>query len=368
MMTATREGGLSFTLLDSHFSVRARVQRSFGVRRISPLRSRRGSRAASANVNLEPEHEPGSENTEASTSGVSPATRPAFCSTLGVTNQMRAPARRDVRLSTSMRQTPPFLNGSARPAPIEMRGQLAEVRARGRRARCGGACAALASCARTDAGLCPGASASSILTDGFPLHAGREQIGRLLRAHERAREDFVDLDVERLETVDRFLEARDAPLGQRPLVVVGPVLAALGGDGVANEIERAWGRHASGRRRGGVGPSRDQPRRGRRSPAACGATPCNGRAAGGIRFRGAARGDRGRPTAGGSCRSGEPCTARVRAIRISRSCMRPSRSCASFSELDRGTSPASRSTPAPAPCAYRSFFTAMRTSCSRSGR
>ena len=49
---------------------------------------------------------------EATTSWTSPRR------TFGVTNQFSAPARRDVRLSTSIRQTPPFLKVSARPAPM----------------------------------------------------------------------------------------------------------------------------------------------------------------------------------------------------------------------------------------------------------
>ena len=63
--------------------------------------------------------------------------------TFGVTNQLSAPARREVRLSTSIRQTPPFLNSAARGRRRSDARPARRVRARGRRARCdaGGPCA-----------------------------------------------------------------------------------------------------------------------------------------------------------------------------------------------------------------------------------
>ena len=124
---------------------------------------------------------------------------PSFLSTLGVTNQARAPARREVRLSTSMRQMPPFLNGRARPAPIRCAASSPSpgswpTSAMRRRL------ATLASCARTDDGGWPGRQRVENLDRRLALDAGRQQVRRLLGAHQRAREDLVELDVERLET------------------------------------------------------------------------------------------------------------------------------------------------------------------------
>ena len=149
-------------------------------------------------------------------------TRPR--SNFGCTNHVSAPGRREVRLSTSMRQMPPFLNGSARPAPMRCAassprdrlvpdegdaassGISRELRHHRRRA-----------CARRQR--------IQNLDGRLAGEAGGQEIGSLLGANERAREDLVDARLELLQSLDRLLEARDASRRQRALVVVGPLLA-----------------------------------------------------------------------------------------------------------------------------------------------
>ena len=120
--------------------------------------------------------------------------------TFGVTNQLSAPARRDVRLSTSIRQTPPFLNVERAAGADEMRGQLAEPglvaderdaappgRARELRQHRGRRMSRRQRVEHLDGGLA--------------RQAGRENVGGLLGADERAREDLVDHDVEPRQAV-----------------------------------------------------------------------------------------------------------------------------------------------------------------------
>jgi class 3 adenylate cyclase len=91
---------------------------------------------------------------------------PSLRSILGPTNQISVPGGFDVRLSTSTRQTAPFLNGIARLAPIRCAASSPSsgswpTSAMRRRV------AALASCAMTSRAVCPGASASSVFTGGL---------------------------------------------------------------------------------------------------------------------------------------------------------------------------------------------------------
>jgi hypothetical protein len=69
------------------------------------------------------------------------------------------------------------------------------------------------------------------------VHAGREEIGGLFGAHERAGEDLVHCYLQFAQARHAFPEAADAPLGQRPFRVVGPLVPALGRDGVADQIQ-----------------------------------------------------------------------------------------------------------------------------------
>ena len=124
-----------------------------------------------------------------------------YARTFGVTNQTSVPAAFDDRLATSMRQMPPFLNGSARRAPIRCaasspRSGSWPTSAMRRRL------AAFASCAITVAGGMPGRERVEQLHGRLAVDAGGEQIGGLPRAHERAGEDLVDGRVERLQPAD----------------------------------------------------------------------------------------------------------------------------------------------------------------------
>ena len=66
----------------------------------------------------------------------------------------------------------------------------------------------------------------------------REQRRGLPGAHQRAGEDLVNLDVQPGQPFDGFLEPV-MPVSVSGRLFVGPLLAALGGDRVANEIELA---------------------------------------------------------------------------------------------------------------------------------
>ena len=79
----------------------------------------------------------------------------------------------------------------------------------------------------------------------------RQERRRLLRAHEGARENFVDIDLEPREPFDDFPEPVDAGFGQRALGIVTPFLAAFRGYRVSNQIKVA-GVHVSGGRAAGV--------------------------------------------------------------------------------------------------------------------
>ena len=80
------------------------------------------------------------------------------------------------------------------------------------------------------------------LDRGFSRDAGGEQIGRLLRAHKRAAEDLVKSDVQPVETGKAVLESNDAFFRQRTFVVIRPIVAALGGDRMAHDVELTWRR------------------------------------------------------------------------------------------------------------------------------
>ncbi len=80
------------------------------------------------------------------------------------------------------------------------------------------------------------------LDRGLSRDAGGEQIGRLLRSHERAAEDLVEPDVQPVETGETVLESNDTFFRQRTFVVVGPIVAALGGDRMAHDVELTWRR------------------------------------------------------------------------------------------------------------------------------
>ena len=73
---------------------------------------------------------------------------------------------------------------------------------------------------------------------------GCEQVGGLTRSHEWAGEDFIQTHSKPQEAVDDVAEPAGALGGQRPLGIVRPIVATLGGHGVADEIEFA-GSHAS---------------------------------------------------------------------------------------------------------------------------
>jgi hypothetical protein len=64
--------------------------------------------------------------------------------------------------------------------------------------------------------------------------AVREQRCRLLRTYQRTREDLVDLDVEPRQALNDFLEFVDALFRQGSLGIVGPLVAALRSNRVAN--------------------------------------------------------------------------------------------------------------------------------------
>ena len=80
------------------------------------------------------------------------------------------------------------------------------------------------------------------LDRGFSRDAGGEQIGRLLRAHKRAAEDLVEPDVQPVETGETVLESNDAFFRQRTFVVIGPIVAALGGNRMTHDVELTWRR------------------------------------------------------------------------------------------------------------------------------
>ena len=80
------------------------------------------------------------------------------------------------------------------------------------------------------------------LDRGFSRDAGGEQIGRLLRAHKRAAEDLVESDVQPVETGKAVLESNDTFFRQRTFVVIRPIVAALGGNRMAHDVELTWRR------------------------------------------------------------------------------------------------------------------------------
>ena len=89
----------------------------------------------------------------------------------------------------------------------------------------------------TAAGVPAGASASLVVTAGFGLEALGEDIGGLLRAQQRARDDVIEGDVERVERPGFLLQPLDPRARERPLRVVGIFVAALRRDAVANQIQ-----------------------------------------------------------------------------------------------------------------------------------
>jgi hypothetical protein len=76
----------------------------------------------------------------------------------------------------------------------------------------------------------------------FSRDAGGEQIGRLLRAHKRAAEDLVEPDVQPAETGEPVLESNHAFFRQGTFVVIGPIVAALGGDRMTHDVKLTWRR------------------------------------------------------------------------------------------------------------------------------
>ena len=80
------------------------------------------------------------------------------------------------------------------------------------------------------------------LDRGFSRDAGGEQIGRLLRAHKRAAEDLVEPDVQPVEAGETVLESNHAFFRQRTFVVIRPIVAALGGNRMAHDVELTWRR------------------------------------------------------------------------------------------------------------------------------
>ena len=71
---------------------------------------------------------------------------------------------------------------------------------------------------------------------GTGIESGGDDFRRLARADERAAEDDIDGDTEAREPAHRLAHARHAFFGQRTLRIVRPRVAALLGDGVADEI------------------------------------------------------------------------------------------------------------------------------------
>ena len=145
---------------------------------------------------------------------------------------MSDPARRDV--SDRDRCAHAALLEPAHARANQIRRQLPSP-ARGRQGR--RVCAAAWRAASSPRRSVPGRQGSSVLTMAS-VHAGRQELGRLLRAHQRAGEDSSSSDTSRPSRPRTdFLESADAALGQRAFGVVGPLVAALGRNGVANQIE-----------------------------------------------------------------------------------------------------------------------------------
>jgi hypothetical protein len=91
---------------------------------------------------------------------------------------------------------------------------------------------ALASCVMTFWAVCPGAKASSTFTGGLPsMPAARMSAVCLARTNGLVK-IFVHRRLQLAQACHAFSEAADAPLGQRPFPIVGPLGAPLGCDGV----------------------------------------------------------------------------------------------------------------------------------------
>jgi hypothetical protein len=73
-------------------------------------------------------------------------------------------------------------------------------------------------------------------------YSGGKQIGRLLRPDKWTRENLIDLHAQPFEAGHTILEADNALVGQWPFVIIRPIVAAFGGNGVAHNIKLAWGR------------------------------------------------------------------------------------------------------------------------------
>ena len=151
-------------------------------------------------------------------------------------NQMREPARRDVIDPTIDAAMPPLRNDKRSLCADEMRRQLAEI---GLVTDEGDSWATghLGELGHHGCRRMPGRERIQRLHDGLAVDARRQEIGRLPRAHQRAGEDLVDRHVQAFQPTHDFLESVDTALGQRPLGVVRPLVAALGGYGVAHQVE-----------------------------------------------------------------------------------------------------------------------------------
>ena len=171
-----------------------------------------------------------------------------------------------------------------------------------------------------------------------------------------------------------FRMPRHALVGQRPLGVVGPRVAALLGDAVANQIQLVGSGHrvslpaAPARGRGGV-RARSLRRARHSAVERVARRACSARAGAGSRPRATVdqrvelAPDRRRSAA-----SSDACTWRTRSISTCRSCRRPSRSCAALQQPQIAASTLRRRLPSRARARSAASSAAMRTACSRSGR
>jgi hypothetical protein len=71
-----------------------------------------------------------------------------------------------------------------------------------------------------------------------------DHVGGLAGAHERARDDLIDRDLQGVERARLLAQSRDSLRRERTLGIVGIFLAALGGHSVTDQIKREC-RHAS---------------------------------------------------------------------------------------------------------------------------
>jgi len=79
----------------------------------------------------------------------------------------------------------------------------------------------------------------------FARESGGQELSRLSGAYEGTRENLIDTVIELVESLDCLFETGDASLRQRALVVVGPVLTAISGNRVTDQIQLTGARHGA---------------------------------------------------------------------------------------------------------------------------